>query len=261
MTVAEQRPPRVWHFIALVGIIVTAWAMGGYWASGRTDPGRFGDMFGAVNALFSGLAFAGVIYAILLQRHELALQRRELDLTRQVLMEQELQLRAQNDTLRLQTFESTFSQLLNLHNEIVGNIKILAGTDREKRGRECFREFYNYWIITFQEVSKTALHDSALAQIEKAYLEFYKENQANIGPYLAHLYQLIKFVNESKVTSKRRYTDLVAAHLSTYERLLLFYHCLSSLGRAEFKSLIREFDLLRSLSTDLLLRGDHASLF
>lgn len=47
--------------------------------------GQFGDVFGAVNALFSGLAFAGLIYAILLQREDLALQRTELELTRQEL--------------------------------------------------------------------------------------------------------------------------------------------------------------------------------
>jgi len=44
--------------------------------------GQFGDMFGVVNTLFSGLAFTGVIYAILLQREDLALQREELKLTR-----------------------------------------------------------------------------------------------------------------------------------------------------------------------------------
>lgn len=44
--------------------------------------GQFGDMFGAVNALFSGLAFAGLIYTIILQREELSLQRKELALTR-----------------------------------------------------------------------------------------------------------------------------------------------------------------------------------
>lgn len=48
-------------------------------AEGR---GTFGDMFGAVNALFSGLALAGVICAILLQSQELKLQREELKLTR-----------------------------------------------------------------------------------------------------------------------------------------------------------------------------------
>jgi hypothetical protein len=37
--------------------------------------GQAGDLFGSVNALFSGLAFAGVIIAILLQREELRLQK------------------------------------------------------------------------------------------------------------------------------------------------------------------------------------------
>ena len=42
-------------------------------------------MFGAVNSLFSGLAFAGLIFTILLQRGDLALQRRELVLQRREL--------------------------------------------------------------------------------------------------------------------------------------------------------------------------------
>ncbi|MBL9140460.1 MAG: hypothetical protein JNK53_01220 [Phycisphaerae bacterium] len=40
--------------------------------------GQFGDAFGTVNALFSGLALLGVVYAILLQREDLELQRKEL---------------------------------------------------------------------------------------------------------------------------------------------------------------------------------------
>lgn len=47
--------------------------------------GQFGDSFGVLNSLFSGLAFSGVIITILLQRKELALQRTELELTRGVL--------------------------------------------------------------------------------------------------------------------------------------------------------------------------------
>ncbi|MCG7949111.1 MAG: hypothetical protein N0C84_22500 [Candidatus Thiodiazotropha taylori] len=49
------------------------------------DRGTFGDMFGAVNTLFSGLAFAGLIYAIYLQSRELSLQRVELMQTREEL--------------------------------------------------------------------------------------------------------------------------------------------------------------------------------
>jgi hypothetical protein len=32
------------------------------------DRGTFGDMFGGINALFSGFAFAGVVFAIFLQK-------------------------------------------------------------------------------------------------------------------------------------------------------------------------------------------------
>lgn len=44
--------------------------------------GEIGDMFGAVNAIFSGLAFAGIIITILLQKTELSEQRKELTETR-----------------------------------------------------------------------------------------------------------------------------------------------------------------------------------
>ncbi len=40
--------------------------------------GLFGDSFGVLNSLFSGLAFAGIIITILLQKEELKLQRLEL---------------------------------------------------------------------------------------------------------------------------------------------------------------------------------------
>ena len=48
----------------------------------ESDRGSFGDMFGALTSVFSGLAFAGLIYTIDLQRRELRLQRIELAATR-----------------------------------------------------------------------------------------------------------------------------------------------------------------------------------
>lgn len=47
--------------------------------------GQFGDLFGAVNALFSGLAFAGLYSALKLQQSQLELQRNELTLQREEL--------------------------------------------------------------------------------------------------------------------------------------------------------------------------------
>ena len=39
-----------------------------FFISKSEERGQFGDMFGAVNALFSGLAFAGLILTLILQR-------------------------------------------------------------------------------------------------------------------------------------------------------------------------------------------------
>ncbi|MBI3135561.1 MAG: hypothetical protein HYZ14_12865 [Bacteroidetes bacterium] len=49
---------------------------------GTSNRGTFGDMFGAVNALFSGLALFGIIVSILIQQQEMNLQKEELKQTR-----------------------------------------------------------------------------------------------------------------------------------------------------------------------------------
>ena len=70
----------------LFALVITIQVIAGFVISGQFtnwgDRGTFGDMFGAVNTLFSGLAFSGIIYTIFLQGKELELQREELAMTR-----------------------------------------------------------------------------------------------------------------------------------------------------------------------------------
>lgn len=63
-------------FLVISGILINQFVK---------DRGTYGDMFGMTNALFSGLAFAGIIVTILMQRKELQLQRLDLELTREEL--------------------------------------------------------------------------------------------------------------------------------------------------------------------------------
>lgn len=58
-----------------------------YFFSDWAKSGTFGDTYGALNALFSGLALAGVIVTILIQRTELKNQRIELSLQRNEMKE------------------------------------------------------------------------------------------------------------------------------------------------------------------------------
>jgi hypothetical protein len=88
--------PLLGRIVLIVLIIWVVYALtllhSGY---NLAECGQFGDMFGAVNALFSGLALAGVIVAILLQKEELALQRKELKDTRE---EMQRSTKAQNES-------------------------------------------------------------------------------------------------------------------------------------------------------------------
>lgn len=74
-----------WFAFAVAGVLsiqaLAGWIIFSQF-NGWEVRGQFGDMFGAVNAVFSGLAFAGVLLALYMQRKELSLQRKELKLTR-----------------------------------------------------------------------------------------------------------------------------------------------------------------------------------
>ena len=76
--------------------------------SQKVEQGQIGDLFGGVNALFSGLALAGVVTAVVLQSRELQLQREamnkqneELELTRNEIKLQREQLELQREELKL----------------------------------------------------------------------------------------------------------------------------------------------------------------
>lgn len=64
--------------------------------------GQIGDTFGAINALFSRLAFAGLIITILLQREELKAQNEELQNNTQALKDQKDEMKNQREEMALQ---------------------------------------------------------------------------------------------------------------------------------------------------------------
>ena len=80
--------PLKWIAFAAAAVAVAiifwllSWALITSQLGNPEKPGPFGDMFGAVNSLFSGLAFAGVIVAILMQLEELKIQRKEITRSR-----------------------------------------------------------------------------------------------------------------------------------------------------------------------------------
>ncbi len=89
MDIMEQSTSKNHVLVKLIILVVIIWGLSAIliiaflpnWA----DRGTFGDLFGAVNALFSALAFAVLIYTIILQRDEIKQNRSEIQLNRKEL--------------------------------------------------------------------------------------------------------------------------------------------------------------------------------
>lgn len=101
---AEEKTKNGWSILVVAVVtVILLWLANWFLLhlfGGESDKrGQFGDMFGAANALFSGLAFAFLIYTIWLQREELRLQREELQMQRRALELQAEELKRQADEL------------------------------------------------------------------------------------------------------------------------------------------------------------------
>lgn len=252
---------------AILVVVTATWGLSGfamYVYMGSEERGTFGDMFGTVNALFSGLAFATLIYTAWMQREELALQRVELRETRLELQGQKHQLEEQNKTFSLQRFEDSFFSLLQAHREIVSTMSFTFNTGHTVRARDCFKVWYER-LNKIQ--SKAGDYSRAkgrhvdpgpviLAIVQNTYREFYSAHQAELGHYFRHLYHIIKFIKLAPIQNRHFYTALVRAQLSGYEQLMLFYNCLSGYGYEKFKPLVEEFALLKNLPQELLKSPD-----
>lgn len=123
----ENKTSFIITTIAVLILILALWFGTIYALRDWTDAAKssFGDMFGSVNALFSGLALAGIILTILLQRKELSLQRKELQDTRQELKRtataqenSEKALRRQAENLKISAKLSALNTLVNYYSEL-----------------------------------------------------------------------------------------------------------------------------------------------
>ncbi|MCM3632949.1 hypothetical protein [Paenibacillus camelliae] len=87
------------------------------------NAGTFGDMFGAINALFTGLALVGVIVSNIYQREELKLQRIELRESRKELKRNADEITEQRKNMQLQRFETTFFNLISMYKTNIEKLK------------------------------------------------------------------------------------------------------------------------------------------
>lgn len=279
-----------------VGLLLFVWNIK-YDGTKDIDSGKiaeFGDFFGGI--IGSVWALAGVILfyvalqeqrkdieinrtALEKQIQEFELQRVELGETRKVFEEQA-------QTLKVQRFENTFFQLLNLHHEIVNNLQLKINyDDKEYDKREVFkisvhtiRNYFNGYDTKYKYNSETKENElikrydlNDLNEVEKitneaySYYYFVETNQL-LSHYFRSIYHIFKFISQTDLIGEKQkqfYATLLRAQLSSDELFLIFYNSLHpDLGYPNFLFLIKKFDILQNFDFDLLSKfKNHKELF
>ncbi|CAD0220328.1 putative phage abortive infection protein [Chryseobacterium sp. JV274] len=228
---------------------------------GKDYQGLFGDMFGASNALFTGLSFVGVIIAILLQRQELQLQRNELELTRKEMEQTRDEFVTQNYTLKLQQFENTFFQMLKMLNDIVKRQKYYE-RDQFFGGEEVFdiifKNYYsakhNYVATKLELDDLEAFYDETRVKSEfknlskTEILTIYRESSQlmdkKLIPYFSHINSMLKLLSDSEIKNKEVYSSILKSQLNDSELRFIFFKCVTGDVWNEFSTNIQKFGIL-----------------
>lgn len=215
-------------FFYVLAIVIYAIVLQQNIVSG-SERGQFGDMFGAFNAFFAGLAFMGVVVTLWKQHY-------------------------------IQV-ENTFFNMLSILQQIVSStsftIQNATGPDIVYSGREYFKfsfeTFENFYrgklyhlkqdIFLNDETRQAKAKLPHLVELTSeectgplilTYEEFYKEHDYNLGHYFRYLFNIMKYIKDSfseDTAAQNKYIGLLQAQLSNDEMGLLFYNALSKHGK------------------------------
>lgn len=267
-------------FVGLILFLISAQ----FNINGEIDTSRFsefGDYFGGVIGAIWSLAGVILFYvalqeqrkdikinqnALIQQIKEFELQRVELSETREVFKEQ-------SETLKIQRFENTFFQLLNLYNEIISNLQLTVQSDvKEKRDvfslsatilKNTFKNYLNKY--EYDEFGGYTLSDTVELNefkevepyITAAYINFhYNTSSQKLSNYFRTVYHIFKFIYKSNLLdddNKQFYASIFRAQLSSDELFLIFYNSIQdNFGFPKMLFLMKRFEILENFDFGLI---------
>jgi len=248
-------------------IIITIWIISLLLLGLIVENGNLiGDSFGAVNALFSGFALAGIILTILMQREELKLQRNELKLTREEMQLTREEFITQNTTLSKQQFENTYFQMITLFQNITNQTKINeSGLIYE--GREAIdfvlRQFHAFCSEKAHSENLKERRELLDRRRYKDVLQFdevmheFKRIDFRYKNYLYHyfnsFFHILKLIHSTDNIDKRFYASIISSMLSKSEKVIFLYKSFQTKEVDDFLTLAILYDLFIDIDDSLII--------
>lgn len=223
--------------VSLIFLVMLLTVIIGY-DSNNEVRGTFGDMFGAANALFTGLSFVGLLVTILLQREDIISQREDA---------------------KIQNFEATFFNLLNYHKDTIYSLekhyqrRKMRGVQIEtneytSKGAQLMRKIFEQYLENLNGNERFN---------KELYRKLYKLNWDVLGHYFRGVQYLLTFVNSLHSQKydtfylKKKYFDIYKSQLSEYETVMVFYHFLF-LEDTKYKNIAEMYGFFEFINEELV---------
>lgn len=192
---------------------------------------QLSSAFGGVSALFSGLAFAGLLLSLNYQNKQLNTQAK--------------QFKIQSKKTQDQQAINTIFQLINLHHEIVNKLEVVikeeiqvGATKSTLKTHETIikdrfegRASLHHILTKFNDtVKKNSYGKEGLLTFKEVGQLYWKDHDfyhSTLAHYLRNLYHIFRYIDEESgldEKDKHNYTSIVAAQLSADELGLIFYN-------------------------------------
>ncbi|OUD38264.1 hypothetical protein BS623_23315 [Vibrio parahaemolyticus] len=196
-----------------------------------------GDSFGIVNALFSGLAFAGLIITILIQREELNESR---------------------EIFKAQKFDDAFYRLLDFYRN---NLMEIAITFEQEKLTGI--AVLSHQLRKFQTIIKLPKGDSFNEEESEKVFEKINYTLVPQSRYLGTLESLLSLVTKdiSNIEEKKFYIKLIASQLTVHEVKYIFYRCLSMSTDSDLVKLMYDSKLLQFRIDDSDIPRQYINLY
>lgn len=238
-------------FIVLLLLVVILWASSFLLLQlGEGGRGTFGDMFGMVNALFTGLAFAGVVYTLLQQNTLIDQQQKSIEIQKEELALTRQEFHDQTNTFRQQSFESTFFNLLKMHTDTINGMVLFKYEDIDCNsfervvGKEVVHKFNLYVAERYNDIGISAVGEAVWGF--ESYIEYYSIS----------IQGLFTYIEASNYVNKAKYIEIIKRSISIDEIQMLFLYAMYEGGR--LKEIINTYSLLefcREIDVDELIEA------
>lgn len=241
--------------------------------------GPYGDFVaGSTVPILTFISFLAVVITLRMQNKQLDMQKDQLEMQRKELRNsieemkaQRMEFEDQNKTLKVQRFENTFFQMVNLHHDIVNAMSARSGgVGAEMTGRKSFEALYTALearyrgLINNSSQYENYKNKSFSDQIQILWNGFYSNNENVLGHYFRNLYRIIKYIDETNLIDsfdeKKVYIGIIRAQLSSTELRFLLHNSLGSHGE-KFLILMYKYDLLDNLNINKLIKKEIYELF